>query len=366
MLPSDSKPAITMGRLLLLIVLSAISLSSCPQKAKIKFTIKGKVLNADKSTTIKFSGEEVYKTTLNPDKSFEIKGTLPEPGTMLFFTDNSFAWALWVAEGDIDLTLEEYYLPTSDTTKKRYMRIVSASGSPETVADYQLGQRWNELIKTYAKVPKEALQDSLVNAIYPEILKYVAANPANRLSAVLPGGYPLTHDQRKQLLDLLDRNAYPGDIERIEQELRRSALLKPGTVIPDWKQNTLDGSQFSLYSVKADYILLEFWASDCLPCRQSNPALIKIFDAYHSKGFEIVGISLDVKKKNWQKAIEKDKLPWVQVSDLKGWKNKISAAYEINSIPFNILLNRKYEVIAVNLPPQPLADKLKELTSTTE
>ena len=350
-----------MGRLLILIVISIINLSSFPQPPKIKFTIKGKVLNADKSTKIKFSGEESYEVTLRPDKSFEVKGTLPQPGTMIFSTNNSYSWVIWMAEGEVNLTLEEYYPAGADTTKRRYLKIVDISGQSETVKQHQFVQRWNGLVRQYMHIPLEQRKDTIVNTIYPEIRDYITANPASRFSVSLLSEYPLTHDQNKELLSLIDRNAYPDDRKHIERSIRRSEILKPGTIIADWEQKALDGSMFSLYSIKADYILLEFWASDCMPCRQTNPGLIKIYNKYHPKGFDIVGISLDVKKKDWQKAVEKDKLPWIQVSDLKGWKNKVSAGYEINSIPFNILLNSKYEIIATNLQPQELADKLKTL-----
>lgn len=332
------------------------------QKPKIHFTIKGKVLNADRSTTIKFTGDRSYETKFNPDKTFEIKGTTSSPGTMLVHTDKSYISTFFASEGEINLTLEE--LPNSDTTKRRYLKITDVSGAPETVADYKLGQRFDELQAKYKEFPKESKVDSFNNAMYAELKNYIAANPKSWLAPSLLYKYQfLKNEQKKELLTLIDKNVNPLTIAGIEKEIRRDELLKPGTVIPDFTQKDINGSAFSLHSVKADYILLEFWASWCLGCRQDNPGLVKVYEKYHPNGFEIVGISIEEKKKDWEKAVAKDKLPWIHLLDLKG-KN-IADNYDISGIPFNILLNSRYEVVAINLRSQGLDNKLKALLPIT-
>ncbi|HVG42249.1 MAG TPA: thioredoxin family protein, partial [Chitinophagaceae bacterium] len=106
---------------------------------------------------------------------------------------------------------------------------------------------------------------------------------------------------------------------------------------------------------------LDFWASDCAPCRSAHPPMIETYNKFRKKGFEIVGISLDDAKNGWSAAVKKDKLPWMQISDLKGWNNELALKYEIDFMPFNILMDRNKTIIATNLDNNSLAEKLATL-----
>ena len=117
----------------------------------------------------------------------------------------------------------------------------------------------------------------------------------------------------------------------------------------------------SLHSITSKYILLDFWASWCLPCRNENPKLKAVYSEFHSKGLEIIGISLDFDREAWKKAIKADNLPWIHVSDLRGWENGLARKYSINSIPFSVLLNDKFEIIDVPSDAIGLRKSLKRL-----
>ena len=122
-----------------------------------------------------------------------------------------------------------------------------------------------------------------------------------------------------------------------------------------------NGKARKLSDFNGKVVLLEFWASNCVPCRQENPNLVKTYEKYRPKGFEIFAVSQDITKTSWLKAIEKDKLPWLQVSDLKGRDNSASLIYGINAIPDNFLIDQNGIIIARYLRGEKLNDKLDEL-----
>lgn len=126
-------------------------------------------------------------------------------------------------------------------------------------------------------------------------------------------------------------------------------------------QNTTDEKPFTLTSLRGKYVLVDFWASWCHPCREENPNVVKAYNAFKDKNFEIVGVSLDDNKGRWVDAIEKDQLPWIHVSDLKGWRNAVAAAYGVNAVPQNFLINPDGVIIAKNLRGEDLFKKLPQL-----
>lgn len=129
----------------------------------------------------------------------------------------------------------------------------------------------------------------------------------------------------------------------------------------DFTQEDTQGKPFKLSSLRGKYVLIDFWASWCAPCRAENPNLLKAYQALKDKQFEIVSISLDDNKKSWLHAVEMDKLPWEQVSDLKGWKNELAVKYGISAVPQNFLLDPSGKIIAKNLRGEDLYTKLSEI-----
>ncbi|RYY58252.1 MAG: TlpA family protein disulfide reductase [Chitinophagaceae bacterium] len=127
--------------------------------------------------------------------------------------------------------------------------------------------------------------------------------------------------------------------------------------LPDVKGDTL-----TLASFKGKVVLLDFWASWCMPCRAANKKLVKIYSKYRPLGFEIFGVSLDESKKDWMKAIAKDKITWVQVNESgNSWEAKTVQQWAISAIPTSFLVNKKGDIVAMNLEPAELEKALKEL-----
>ncbi|TYR31786.1 AhpC/TSA family protein [Sphingobacterium phlebotomi] len=170
----------------------------------------------------------------------------------------------------------------------------------------------------------------------------------------------------------------PEEIEplflRFPEHLRNSELGKKtwdkiqtgkrmttGSVAVDFTQNDLNDQPFTLSSLRGKYVLVDFWASWCVPCRQENPNLVKAYEALKDKNFEIVGVSLDQNKSAWENAVKTDNLPWIHVSDLQGWKNEVSTLYGIASVPQNFLINPEGIIIGTNVRGEKLTETLTTL-----
>lgn len=129
----------------------------------------------------------------------------------------------------------------------------------------------------------------------------------------------------------------------------------------DFTQNDVNGKPVSLSSYKGKYVLVDFWASWCKPCRAENPNVVQAYNKYKAKNFDVLGVSLDKGKEEWVAAIKQDGLPWTHVSDLQYWQNAAAKLYGIQSIPFNLLIDPNGIVVAKNLRAAELDKKLGEL-----
>lgn len=134
-----------------------------------------------------------------------------------------------------------------------------------------------------------------------------------------------------------------------------------GSFAPDVTLPQPDGTLVTLSSLRGKYVLLDFWASWCRPCREENPAVVRLYKEYQKQGFEIFGVSLDESREQWVEAIEKDGLPWVNVSDLKGAESEAARLYNVDAIPMTVLLDKEGRVIALNLRGRALEEKLDQL-----
>lgn len=157
-------------------------------------------------------------------------------------------------------------------------------------------------------------------------------------------------------------NEEPKAKAKLTSIIQRANAFKDGAVAPDFKQMTIDSTGSKGPSdFKGKVLLIDFWASWCGPCRRENPNVVKLYNRFKDKGFDILGVSLDKQYNRWKKAVEADQLAWTHVSDLKGWRSAAAALYGVRSIPATVLLDREGKIVARNLRGAALEAKVEEL-----
>jgi peroxiredoxin len=165
-----------------------------------------------------------------------------------------------------------------------------------------------------------------------------------------------------KLNDGIDVSLKTTKLEKaILSKIKNYASLNIGGNAPDFSAPNPEGKMTSLKQSLGKITIIDFWASWCGPCRAENPNVLKLYNEFHSKGLNIIGVSLDKEATKWKEAIAKDKLPWIHVSNLKFWEDPIAQLYNIKSIPATYILDSKGKIIAKDLRGEELNTKITVL-----
>ena len=365
-------------------------ISSCTNVNNQTFTLQGKIGDWNEPATIYLSywneGNEYKDSTLLRNGHFSFTGNVGEPAPARLIFDYLGEGMIPAAQSGhiLYLYLENgtVKLNAPDSLQNSVFVDSPINDEHQRYLDYIGGQiqdlaaRMNH--KMMQATPEQRNDTSFMaqlNSEYKQLLdertqkqqQYVREHPDSYFSVVAISesvSSKFNVDEIEPLFLSINENyreTYSG--KAFAQRIEAARTIGIGKKAPDFTQNDPDGNPVSLSDFSGKYLLLDFWASWCGPCRQENPNLVKAYAAYKDKGFEILGVSLDNKdgKEAWLNAIEKDGLTWTQVSDLNSWNNEVARSYGVRAVPQSYLIDPQGIIVAQDLRGEALDEKLKEI-----
>lgn len=383
-----------MKNLIYLLLFIAV-LSSCNSKQEAGYELHGKVegmADCKAYLLLRKYGEviqyDTIATTFIKDGEFTLKGNLPSATEAHIAFDSSKYWCNLIMENaKLELVTKEssFWNPIVTGGKGYHDKVFNFFSRDSVFVEKQ--NQMNKIEKRLSKLRKERIpKDTLQKVIYERWLVYKAKNERG-----VSLKYDVINASNDHVFKMLVLQKYKGKAETVEPYLKeaKSQLGENHFLISDIQKRAeyvlnkraekkrmenrskfidftvqdINGKEQQLGEVlkKNKYVLLEFWASWCKPCRAEVPNIVKAYEKYHSKGFEVFSFSLDHKKDQWIKASKHEELKWINTTDLQGRKSPVVLDYAVQGIPDNFLIDQNGKIIARELRGEKLHTKLKDL-----
>lgn len=365
-------------------VTSLALLVSCGQEKKSgNFQLKGNFTNTKGETIYleKLSGAQpviVDSTVINENGDFEFTNYAPRIGFYrVKLTPQNFAMLVLDSADKITLTgnlndlgntykvegsaESKLFMEYNDISKKRDLRLDSLNKSFQAVMEVNKmdSKKMDSLSKFF-----EAPYNAIISEANKVLLDKLAKNASMYCSLIaIQALEPDKYADVYKALDAGLTKKFPNDnnIKMFHGVVNSMLATTIGQPAPDINLPSPEGKEIALSSLKGKVVLIDFWASWCGPCRKEMPNVVKAYAKYKAKGFEIFGVSLDQDKSRWVEAIAKDGITWPQVSDLKQWQSDVVKLYNIQGIPYTVLLDREGNILAKSLRGEELEKKLAEV-----
>ncbi|MDR3271937.1 MAG: AhpC/TSA family protein [Flavobacteriaceae bacterium] len=379
-----------MKQIFLFTTLCIITFSACAKRTQDEgFKVKGKIGNYNAPAKIYLqyivNNEVTTQSCTLEDGRFSFSGKIQAPsnGRLVIISDGApidnqkqyeHSLPLIIGNEKVDINSADFIAnanitgsPLNDDVKKLKEQLKTVGEKRDNLfQEYYSSSAEKQQSADFQQFAQEKLLEieNETKEVYRNFIRNNSTSYVSLMALMEYGRQVEDMDEIAGMFQLLSAEIQKTEEGKmIAMQLTASKTIAIGSVAPDFTQPDPEGNPVSLSNFRGKYLLVDFWASWCGPCRKENPNVVRAYNQYKNKNFEILGVSLDNPgaKQNWLSAIQKDGLTWTQVSDLKGWQNAVALQYSIQSIPQNFLLDPNGVIIAKNLRGENLIKKLEEI-----